>query len=1286
MKDKEKIKKNIKETNLELKKIKNLKINKPCLVDVENFYGGNLPLQNHKYHTKEEKTRFYQDCGATTIEELLKNLPKKRESYGYSQKVLGLLMCKCCKKKETDEEVGARWCLIGPPSSGKSTIGQELIETAQNKIHNFVSWILDFAHMDDKEKTDLKQTLYLEYCSPEKIGKQNKTTSFFKDIKKRGTRSLIVIDHFDATKLKTILKALKKEKFHKAEYSLDDLISLLWFGKLLKQTNIIFVARPHSIATLEKVLRPKKILFVDDRELAVGEKNEREQKIDIYKETHSNKKIMISESFDAKFTKTGNEIDDLEEIYESYIRSRHFTQKKDKSRIEKTLSKISFKKVQAASLKIEKDELDGLKKEEVQDYMITTPKQTSLDHDVLGDEDLSSYFISKSLQEFLAFKYLIEHQTEDEFTEFLDKSCFVPRLDQVETEDLFANIRKFLFEDLKSTKSRLPDGKKRLFTEHFVKSLKILLETEINSAHKAELLVELYHLKEGDVQNQVKLELQMFEFDQLELGKTNQKHVIKLLEEFVWKFKKLKINCESWDKDHFEKLNQRIIEGSKKNGAMESIEWILAESLGNFKIGELISVVRNEVTLLAFNRSQYEAIVDDVTTFDCGKLQTKVLDVVVQCKGYEAYTRRLRKKVTDGLDVKNLITHGLPTIKGKKEAGMKIEEAISNHLTKRTKHKIEKFCCTKFDDKSFFLPTLKLVDNYETTTMFKKDLNDEPYSHLNDISYTEFYGSFRSSKTTSVIVGPKGSGKTIIASRIILQQDPEYTYKVFINLDQFGENDKITLKQVLIENQAASCGFDSKDESEKLFESICEGSTPCDIILDSYDKAPFDLQSSTSCSVKDLLKPGNLFGNLVSKRLLPQANILLISRPYKITQLAKDDRPKKVYFVSSLSNDSVAKLFGQFCGRKSLEQQNYIKERYPLVKSLCGNPRILQMLTRPDLSPEVDYYFALKTYESYNDLLEVICVSFNGVDSTNMWDNYEKYTYKLAKFAFKLTMSSPYFISNEDFKNLGLDVKEVENLLLVSPQGKDSSKIECCFINPLFQAHFTARFLTEFSNNEELEEFLKIDVKNELFLLIRCLCWAAKEKRKESYNIFRNDLRQRIRQLKKSQITATYGQAADQTASLATVLQLNEAIREMERAKSENLKGIQELVEEESKISLRISNLYHLCEIFQLHKKTKTKVIKLVLSCEKIDRNEFETICHEMKVRKLKLRDLEVIFFENFPVATLKKLKEIVKLVEKNLIFRTENFRLKEEIQSEFLKVKNRQVFMGETSLEIRTK
>ena len=304
----------------------------------------------------------------------------------------------------------------------------------------------------------------------------------------------------------------------------------------------------------------------------------------------------------------------------------------------------------------------------------------------------------------------------------------------------------------------------------------------------------------------------------------------------------------------------------------------------------------------------------------------------------------------------------------------------------------------------------------------------------------------------NVLTGAKGSGKTIIANRILLQCSSNDKYSILINMAEFDKDEEINLQHGLIDNLAANHGIYEKLQCNEAFQWVVKNPDKVNIVLDNYDRALFKLTISSSPDVNEKMKPEDLFGNLFAKQLLPEANILLISRPYAITQLPSELRPKSLYFVGDLSDEVVSSdneeedimiLFDRFCGKKSEEKRKYINQHFPLAWKLCRNPQMLYILT---------HHIELEKKRNFFELIDEICFQFNGKDQESRENYHVMNSNKLKYLAYVASKdSSITLITDAASKN----IQAVEGMMLVKPYGNNQqtnkSQIQSHFINPLIQ-------------------------------------------------------------------------------------------------------------------------------------------------------------------------------------------------------------------------------------------
>ena len=192
------------------------------------------------------------------------------------------------------------------------------------------------------------------------------------------------------------------------------------------------------------------------------------------------------------------------------------------------------------------------------------------------------------------------------------------------------------------------------------------------------------------------------------------------------------------------------------------------------------------------------------------------------------------------------------------------------------------------------------------------------------------------------IIGQAGVGKTTLTKTIlkkVLDEDlysPDLVFYVrFRDIDYGKETDLLSLLTPSIDFL-----WKKHDSRRNAVLSAIAASSNTLIIMDGFDEATYDSQTLTATHQIDLhqqAKPFVFIRHILQGKLLPNAKLLVTSRPKQLLQLPQGLKPKFIANVLGLDKQAQKQICSDVCAENSDDIYNYIENR-PDLSSFCFSP------------------------------------------------------------------------------------------------------------------------------------------------------------------------------------------------------------------------------------------------------------------------------------------------------------------------------------------------------------
>ena len=330
-----------------------------------------------------------------------------------------------------------------------------------------------------------------------------------------------------------------------------------------------------------------------------------------------------------------------------------------------------------------------------------------------------------------------------------------------------------------------------------------------------------------------------------------------------------------------------------------------------------------------------------------------------------------------------------------------------------------------------------------------------------------------------LVVGRPGIGKSVLTEKVIRDWasgvDEIYREKItfFLKFRWFNAKNMndITLKRFL------EIGTELRGEKfEKIYEEISKHPEKAVFIFDGLDEFNGDFDCIDDLPPGDLdvsMSAISLFFKLISGRLLPEATILVTSRP-TANEFYSKFRFDRTVEIIGFTQERIKEYVTKFCqGHQRYDYEskiwNHIESSSDLLHS-CYIPvncfivvtilfeRLKNPRNETDALPTTLtelYEAAVNHFDKYH---------FRNLDSTS----YKNTTEKLRSLAFKGIEPRQLIFDNDSFDE---QMKQSGLLNCLSNPYSQAQK-QFCFIHLTIQEFLAARHVTQTFHPEEIEEFI----------------------------------------------------------------------------------------------------------------------------------------------------------------------------------------------------------------------
>ena len=329
--------------------------------------------------------------------------------------------------------------------------------------------------------------------------------------------------------------------------------------------------------------------------------------------------------------------------------------------------------------------------------------------------------------------------------------------------------------------------------------------------------------------------------------------------------------------------------------------------------------------------------------------------------------------------------------------------------------------------------------------------------------------SFDNTNRFQCLVGPPGIGKTTLSKRLVKLSTFKLSF--YLRFSEINFDTHLTLQELLLDKFENS-GF-TPEKCQKAFSWILANPSKCLLVLDGLDQAQFDLKVEPSLqNFKTRLNISTIIACLFKNTFLPQARIIVTSRPHALNSLHKLLRPDKIYQVQGLSKEDIATLLQCFAGHRFKDMSPQLSQMGSKLQDLCRSPLILQMFYLSQIKPSK----SIKKATTLTRIFATVLESFQHSEHNRA--EFQKVEDKLARLAYNTLCKNQIMITWENLEKEDLVESEINDLINVIP-GYDGtsfkvfdSEKKLYFLHQLFHEYYCALHVFNITG-EAFQRFLK---------------------------------------------------------------------------------------------------------------------------------------------------------------------------------------------------------------------
>ena len=242
------------------------------------------------------------------------------------------------------------------------------------------------------------------------------------------------------------------------------------------------------------------------------------------------------------------------------------------------------------------------------------------------------------------------------------------------------------------------------------------------------------------------------------------------------------------------------------------------------------------------------------------------------------------------------------------------------------------------------------------------------------------------------------------------------------------------------------------------------------IIMDGFDEATYDSKSLAATHQVDLhqqAKPIVFIKHILQGKLLPNAKVLITSRPKQLIELADDLRPQFTANVLGLDRQAQRQICQDICFEKTDEVYDFVRSR-PEISSYCYTPVCCILLM----------HTVLKVHSRKTQFSNTLTSIFAAALTLFMLSSHTNHNFDLAKFAtlsWNSFQENKFYLNQEDLLKAGLRADEVNAFLVTTRSeniltllGGGTSNVHY-FSHLLLQECLVAIKLIFFTTSDEFE-------------------------------------------------------------------------------------------------------------------------------------------------------------------------------------------------------------------------
>lgn len=334
-------------------------------------------------------------------------------------------------------------------------------------------------------------------------------------------------------------------------------------------------------------------------------------------------------------------------------------------------------------------------------------------------------------------------------------------------------------------------------------------------------------------------------------------------------------------------------------------------------------------------------------------------------------------------------------------------------------------------------------------------------------------------RQVTAVVASAGSGKTTLLRRlaeeslnscpVFCEKTNSSAVKSDLKMVYYVEMKNLKYEDSLKPSKFMFGGFfETETDEDDAYKWLLDHQSEAVIYFDGLDQAAWNMNESNQ-----ILRPfekgstSDIFYNLLSRNLLPQAKVVIASREFKISELPADSRPEDIITLVGLKLDDAKKLFVHLVGDHGADIWNNITKFDQRLLNLLSIPVFL-VLSAAVMARDHGQSPPTTLTDLYNSILFCFC----RLETIQERKKILEIIKKLKAMAHQGMVDARVVFNETDLKRFDLPIQDVRDLIIKIP-GKNSlsrylleGDFLFFFCHKSFQEFLSASFVAEMKSRQ----------------------------------------------------------------------------------------------------------------------------------------------------------------------------------------------------------------------------